>query len=127
MISKTIQHGKDYSCACMNVAVLLEDVQKMSGRNINEMQVCLLSNRTPGTRFHGKNLLYQYRKFHSLSSTTQFNSSPPAQNGSLFADNIFRSIFVNENFCILIKISLQFVPKGLIDNNPALVQIMAWR
>ena len=26
-----------------------------------------------------------------------------------------------------IKISLKFVPKGLIDNNPALVQIMAWR
>ena len=25
--------------------------------------------------------------------------------------------------CILIKISLKFVPKGPIDNNPALVQI----
>ena len=27
--------------------------------------------------------------------------------------------FVNENFCILIKISLKFVPKGPNDNNPA--------
>ena len=26
-----------------------------------------------------------------------------------------------------IKISLKFVPKGLIDNIPLLVQIMAWR
>ena len=29
--------------------------------------------------------------------------------------------------CILIKISFKFVHKGLISNNPALVQIMAWR
>ena len=49
------------------------------------------------------------------------------QNGHHFADNIFRCIFVSEKFCILIKISLKFVPKGQIDNNPALVQIMAWR
>ena len=28
-------------------------------------------------------------------------------------------------FCILIKISLKSVPKGLIDKNPALVEIMA--
>ena len=37
-----------------------------------------------------------------------------------FADDIFRCIFVNEKFCILIKISLKFVPKGSIDNNPGL-------
>ena len=29
-------------------------------------------------------------------------------------------ILVNEKFCILIKISLKFGPKGPIDNNPAL-------
>ena len=34
---------------------------------------------------------------------------------------IFICIFVNETFCILIKISLKFVPKGPIDDNPALV------
>ena len=33
---------------------------------------------------------------------------------------------MNEKFCILIKISLKFVPKGPIDN-PALVQVMPWR
>ena len=36
-------------------------------------------------------------------------------------------LIVNEKFCILTKISLKFVPKGPIDNNPALVKIMAWR
>ena len=36
----------------------------------------------------------------------------------------FGCIFVNEKFCILVK---KFVPRGPIDNNPALVQIMAWR
>ena len=28
---------------------------------------------------------------------------------------------MDENICILIKISLKFVPEGLIDNGPALV------
>ena len=56
-----------------------------------------------------------------------FNSSPPGQNGNHFTDNIFRCIFVNEKFHILTKISLKFVPKGPNDNNPVLVQIMAWR
>ena len=50
-----------------------------------------------------------------------FTSSPPGQNSSHFADDIFRCLFVNENFRFLIKISLRFVPKGPIDNNPALV------
>ena len=49
------------------------------------------------------------------------NSSPPGPNGRHFADDIFRCIFVNEKFCILIKISLKLLPKGPIDNNPALV------
>ena len=45
------------------------------------------------------------------------------QNGRHFTDDILWCIFVNEKFCILIKISL----KGPIDNIPALVLIMAWR
>ena len=46
---------------------------------------------------------------------------------AILADDIFRYIFVNENFCILIEISLNFVPKGPIDNKTALVYMMAWR
>ena len=43
-----------------------------------------------------------------------------------FADDIFKCIIMNENVWILIKISLNFVPKVWINNMPALVQIMAW-
>ena len=57
----------------------------------------------------------------------RFNTLRPRQNGCHFADDTFKRIFVNENVRILINISLEFVPKGLINNIPALVQIMAWR
>ena len=55
------------------------------------------------------------------------NTLRPRQNGRLFADNIFTCIFLNEKVWISINISLTFVPKGQINNIPALVQIMAWR
>ena len=41
--------------------------------------------------------------------------------------DIFEHIFANENDRILIKISLNFVPRDPIDYKPALVQIMAKR
>ena len=53
--------------------------------------------------------------------------SPLGQHDRHFADDVFKCIFVNGKFCILIRISLKFVPKGAIDNNPALVQRMPWR
>ena len=49
------------------------------------------------------------------------------QNGRHFADDVFRRIFVNEKFFILISILLKFVPKGPIDNKPELVERTAWR
>ena len=55
------------------------------------------------------------------------NSSLTRQNGRDFSGDIFRCIFINETFCILIRILLKFVPKGPIDNDPSLVKIMAWR
>ena len=51
----------------------------------------------------------------------------PRQQGRHFPDDILKCIFLNENTWISIKISLKFVPKGPINNIPALVQIMAWR
>ena len=42
-------------------------------------------------------------------------------------DDIFKCISLNENVWILLTIQLRFVPKGPINNIPALVQIMAWR
>ena len=55
------------------------------------------------------------------------NTLRPRQNGRHFADDIFKCIFLNENVWIPLKISLKFVPKGPINNIPAVVQIMAWR
>ena len=43
------------------------------------------------------------------------------QNGRHFADDTFKRIFLNNNIIISIKISLKFVPKGPINNIPALV------
>ena len=48
------------------------------------------------------------------------------QNDHYFADNILKCIFWNGNVFILIKDWLKFVPKVPINNNPVLVQIMAW-
>ena len=62
-----------------------------------------------------------------MSKKFILNTLRPRQNGRRFADDIFKCIFVNENAWILIKMSLKFVPKGPINNIPALVQIMAWR
>ena len=56
-----------------------------------------------------------------------FNTLRPRQDGRHFPDDIFKCIFLNENVWISIKISLKFVPKGPINNIPALFQIMASR
>ena len=41
------------------------------------------------------------------------------------ADDIFKCIFLYENFWITNKISLKYVPDCLIDNKSVLVQVMA--
>ena len=35
--------------------------------------------------------------------------------------------FSNKKYCILIQFWLKFVPKGHIDNRPALGHVMAWQ
>ena len=72
--------------------------------------------------------IYGYQSHQLTSSLSlRLNTLSPRQNGRLFADDIFKYIFLNENVWISIKISLKFVPKGWINNIPALVSIMAWR
>ena len=61
------------------------------------------------------------------SYSNYFNTLRLRQHGRHFPDDIFKCIFLNENVWTSIQISLKFVPKGPIDNIPALVQIMAWR
>ena len=77
----------------------------------------------------GNNLISQIKVNQNhvkIFSGKPINTLRPRQNGRLFADDTFKRIFLNENIIISIKISL-FVPKGFINNIPALVLIMAWR
>ena len=62
-----------------------------------------------------------------MSSPGHTNTLRPKQDDRHFPDNILKCIFLNENVQISIKISLKFIPKGSINNIPALVQIMALR
>ena len=56
-----------------------------------------------------------------------YNTFRSKQSGRYFPDDIYKCIFLNENACILIKISLKLVPIGPIENKSALVEAMAWR
>ena len=53
------------------------------------------------------------------------NTLRPKQYGGYFADHILKCIFLNENYCILIKISLKIVPRSPIDYKSTLLQVMA--
>ena len=83
--------------------------------------------------YHQGEFLAHHTMYYSLfilvrnsNAIWMFNTLRPRQDGRHFADDIFTCIFFNENCYILIKFSLKFLRKGPIDNNPALVQIMAW-
>ena len=56
-----------------------------------------------------------------ITFVLSFNTLRLRQNGRHFADDTLKYILLNENVWIPIEISLKFVPKGPIDNIPALV------
>ena len=62
-----------------------------------------------------------------MPGVVELNTLGPRRNGQHFTDDIFKRIFLNENVWISIKIALKFVPKGPIDDIPALVRIVDWR
>ena len=61
------------------------------------------------------------RRYDSLYTFELIPTPTPGENGHHFAEYIFRCFFVNQKFCILIWISLKFVPKDPIANNPTLL------
>ena len=73
--------------------------------------------------------MWWFNQYQLPSGLTEkwLNTLKPRQDGRHYPDDIFKCIFLNENVWISIKFSLKFVPKGPINNIPALVQIMAWR
>ena len=74
-----------------------------------------------------RSLLVKYDDQFVIKHHICVNSLRPRQNRRHFTEDVFKCNFLNENVWIPIKISLKFVPKGPINNIPALVQIMAWR
>ena len=64
--------------------------------------------------------------FQKCLEAFRFNTLRSRQNCRHFTDNIFKSIFLNKNVWISLKISLEFVPKVRINDIAALVEIMAW-
>ena len=94
----------------------------------NLMYVYIYTERENNPTLFSIVLLFMCSKWWiQFSDSWFFNTLRPRQNGRLFADDTFIRIFLIENVWISIKISLKFVPKGPINNIPALVQIMAWR
>ena len=92
------------------------------------MNICYKSlkpkhNLKTRTRECRSNVFWQIAFWHFNT----VNTLMPKQSGRHFADDIFKCIFLNENVYISLNISLKFVLKVPIDNNPALVQIMTWR
>ena len=61
------------------------------------------------------------------SSPIHYQQIEDETKGRPFFRRHFQLHFFNENVRISITIPLKFVPKGPINNIPALVQMMAWR
>ena len=70
----------------------------------------------------------RYTRYYLTPGICSLTNSSPWTKWLPFHRRCFQCIFfLNEKFCIQIKISLKFVPKGPIDNNLALLKKMAWR
>ena len=65
--------------------------------------------------------------FTYRTDTRIFNTMWPKQNGRHFADDVFKCIFLTENFWFSNNVWLKFVHRGSIENVPSFVQIMACR
>ena len=74
-----------------------------------------------------QNQWWSRQQIHVSVEDSAFNTLRPRQNGRRFPDDSSKCIFLNGNVWISIENSLKFVPRGPINNIPALVQIMASR
>ena len=63
------------------------------------------------------NVILEYSIFSTLRSE---------QNVNHFADDIIKCIFLRENICVFILISLKFIPTGPVDDKSSLVQVIDW-
>ena len=103
--------------SCISILIRIWGQIRRSGSNIWYLSQWFCSSQT---RWLNSDL---FKKLH----LRQYQNIIHMKNERHFADNILKCIFLNENIWIPTKISLNYVPYGLIDNMAALVQIMAWR
>ena len=68
-------------------------------------------------------ILVKYRHHHHNCVIPKAECQVPSTH---FPLDKMAAISQTKKFCILIKISQKFVPKGPTDNNPAMAQTMAW-
>ena len=83
--------------------------------------VCFVFRAHSQWHNEGKNTIESSAVCYSL------NTLRPRQMDAISQTTFCKCIFLNENVWIPIQIWLRFVPKGPINNIPAMVQIMAWR
>ena len=80
----------------------------------------------PVLDYETRHWLVQRNKQAAMNESI-LNTIRQRQYGRHFAEDIFKYIILNENVWMLIQVLLNFIPKGPINNIPALSQIMAWR
>ena len=110
-------------CGLFHVNLLLEltltqcqpDAQE---QNMTEIQISKLKSHVMLVSHSGLKILT------CVMCTNICYLTSSRTNGCYFTDDIFKSIFLNENIRTLIQIPLKFVPWGPIDNKSALVQVM---
>ena len=98
-------------------------------------KVCITSSILAATGYVASSFVHDVRWLyltHGLMGgrtqhTLYVNTCSLGQNGRHPADDIFKRIFMNETFFILIRISLKFVLKDPIDYKSGLAHVMAWR
>ena len=74
-----------------------------------------------------KHMIYCRILAYPFNFQKSINTLRPRQNGCQFPDDSFKCICLDEKIYILVNLSLDFVPKGQINNILALIQIVAWR
>ena len=116
---KIIQHLKSYKYIVFCISWCLNQLLLgMSEKFVGSDGLASLGTPTPWLQWQGQ--LRQTSTWHTSGVLVNVNTLRLRQNGPHFADAIFRCISMSEKFCILITISLKFLPKGAIDNTPAL-------
>ena len=69
--------------------------------------------------------MLQYELSQLSNRGPDINTLIPEQNDGHFANNISRCIFLTENVCILVCISMKFVSKDPTDERSTMIQ--AWQ